>query len=627
MRATSFNSSPGTGTAQVFNVRFIRAFLIVSALALVVASGSHWRTRATDRLVVAAGGTDSGGNDCTDPDQPCATIGYAISQSDPGDLIELGPGTYFENVTVSKNVTIQGDGTTGSTVNGNNTASVFTINSGITATLSMLTITNGNANDSHVSVSGGGVVNSGTVIISNCTISGNSAGANGGGLENIEGTVTVINSTISGNSTGAGGGIDTFGGDTTVVNSTIADNTASDGAGNGGGIRFSSGTLNLTNTIIAGNTGGDCDNDGGTIGTNDHNLIQDGSCSPFVSGDPKLRPLQNNGGPTFTQALLTGSPAITAGDDAVLGNPYDLTTDQRGIGFPRKTGTHVDIGAVAFTVCPTITATVSGGGSTCSGASENIVVTISGGTAPYTVTLNNSGGTKTGDSPLTFTVNPSMTTTYSVASASDSDPEECPVTGVGSATVMVGSPPVITLNPVNQTISGGSVTFTAAASGTPTPTVQWQVSTNGGVSFTNISGATSTSLSFTPTISQTGYQYRAVFTNRCSTATTTAATLTIFDQCLKDNSSGDLFQFNSATGQYKFTVCSSGFTLSGTGVIGHQSGILTLTDSRSDRKISAGVNTGSRTGTATIYVETAQGTWQTYRINDTNPSATCTCGT
>src|SRR5580704_6386643 len=123
------------------------------------------------------------------------------------------------------------------------------------------------------------------------------------------------------------------------------------------------------------------------------------------------------------------------------------------------------------------------------------------------------------------------------------------------------------------------------------------------------------------------YQHRAVFTNRCSTATTTAATLTIFDQCLKDNSSGDLFQFNSATGQYKFTVCSSGFTLSGTGVIGHQSGILTLTDSRSDRKISAGVNTGSRTGTATIYVETAQGTWQTYRINDTNPSATCTCGT
>jgi len=86
-------------------------------------------------------------------------------------------------------------------------------------------------------------------------------------------------------------------------------------------------------------------------------------------------------------------------------------------------------------------------------------------------------------------------------------------------------------------------------------------------------------------------------------------------------------QFNSVTGQYVFTECSTGFTLNGTGAVGVASGVRTLTVSTASLKLSAGVNIGSRTGTATIYVETAQGIWQTYRINDTNPSATCTCGT
>jgi hypothetical protein len=45
-------------------------------------------------------------------------------------------------------------------------------------------------------------------------------------------------------------------------------------------------------------------------------------------------------------ALLPDSPAIDAGDDTVLGSPFSLTTDQRGTGFPRKSGLHVDIGAL-----------------------------------------------------------------------------------------------------------------------------------------------------------------------------------------------------------------------------------------------------------------------------------------
>jgi hypothetical protein len=88
--------------------------------------------------------------------------------------------------------------------------------------------------------------------------------------------------------------------------------------------------------------------------------------------------------------------------------------------------------------------------------------------------------------------------------------------------------PTITTQPANQTVTAGqTATFTATATGSPTPTVQWQVSTDGGVAFSNVSGATSTTLSFTTTLAQNGNRYRAVFTNAAGTATTTAATLTV----------------------------------------------------------------------------------------------------
>jgi len=98
-----------------------------------------------------------------------------------------------------------------------------------------------------------------------------------------------------------------------------------------------------------------------------------------------------------------------------------------------------------------------------------------------------------------------------------------------AATLTVNVAPSITTQPTNQTvIVGQTATFTAAASGTPTPTVQWQLSTNSGSTWTNISGATATSYSVpNTTTSQSGSEYRAVFTNSAGTATTNAATLTV----------------------------------------------------------------------------------------------------
>src|ERR1700735_1841598 len=98
--------------------------------------------------------------------------------------------------------------------------------------------------------------------------------------------------------------------------------------------------------------------------------------------------------------------------------------------------------------------------------------------------------------------------------------------GSGSSTKSVA--PVITTNPMSVTVTAGAAaTFTAAASGQPAPTVQWQVSSSGGP-FTNLAGATSPTLGFaTTTAAMNGNQYLAVFTNASGSATTMTATLTV----------------------------------------------------------------------------------------------------
>ena len=132
-----------------------------------------------------------------------------------------------------------------------------------------------------------------------------------------------------------------------MTNATISGNTA---ANNGGGIFNGNGTVETVNTIIAGNTaatGVDCS---GTLNSLGSNLIGDETDCDFVSTtgdqvgtsaspiDPLLGPLQDNGGPTFTQELLLGSPAIDAGD-----NPACPPEDQRGVVRPQ--GPDCDIGS------------------------------------------------------------------------------------------------------------------------------------------------------------------------------------------------------------------------------------------------------------------------------------------
>ncbi len=89
-------------------------------------------------------------------------------------------------------------------------------------------------------------------------------------------------------------------------------------------------------------------------------------------------------------------------------------------------------------------------------------------------------------------------------------------------------PPLIISQPASQSVTAGSnVAFTAGASGSPAPTVQWQVSVNSGGTWDNVSGAIVTTLSFAAQVADNGKQYRAVFTSTVGSAASNAATLTV----------------------------------------------------------------------------------------------------
>jgi hypothetical protein len=234
-----------------------------------------------------------------------------------------------------------------------------------------------NISQNHAFISSGGGIGStgGTTSLVNSLI-GSNTGSGGGALWNNGGTITVVNSTLSGNSaTGSGGGVRNESGTLSMANVTLTNSRSdSDNSGSepGGGIFRSGGALTLKNTIVAGNFRGaspstTADDISGTVdATGSFNLIGAGGSGGLTNGtnnnqvgvsDPRLAPLANNGGATQTQALLSDSPAIDAGDNCVLSNscssalPSAITTDQRGVGFNRSAdgngdGTAtVDIGA------------------------------------------------------------------------------------------------------------------------------------------------------------------------------------------------------------------------------------------------------------------------------------------
>ena len=267
-----------------------------------------------------------------------------------GGIYVLSGSLSLTNSTVSGNTASMGGGggiasrstlsVTNSIVSGNIAGTGGGIYSLGTLSLSNSTVSGNNASR------GGGISNSGEATLTNSTISANTAHLIGGGgiFNNV--TLTLSNSTVSGNSalgmTGGGGIYIAGPTSTTLLNSTVTANMSTGGPG--GGIYNEGGALSLPtleNSIIAGNTALDCD---GPVTSLGHNIDGNGSCNLVAGGDrpavdPLLGPLQDNGGPTRTHALLVGSPAIHVGSD--IGAP---PSDQRGL--PRVGIS--DIGAFEF---------------------------------------------------------------------------------------------------------------------------------------------------------------------------------------------------------------------------------------------------------------------------------------
>lgn len=199
----------------------------------------------------------------------------------------------------------------------------------------------------------GGIQNEGIMTVTNSVISDNTAlnqmAGVGGGIVNT-GLLIVSNSTLSNNhSDGDGGGIHNSG-LVNISNTTISRNFAySNGLSSGGSIRnLGNGVIHLGNTILNADSTDPVFRNSAIVISRGYNLCSDDGNGLLVSQgdqintDPILGPLEDNGGPTFTHRLLSGSPAIDMGDPNFTPPPF---SDQRGSGYQRVYGGRIDIGS------------------------------------------------------------------------------------------------------------------------------------------------------------------------------------------------------------------------------------------------------------------------------------------
>ncbi len=340
-------------------------------------------------LVVAGNNATSGGGGLyVDSGSPTVTdfaVRRNIAQFGGGIRVDTGAPT-FSRGSVDGNAATDGAG-------------LGLFNSG------QVTLTNVTVRNNTATGDAGGLWLEGgsTATLSNVTIEGNFSALDGGGLYDDGSTATLSNITFSGNSAmGNGGGLYHEGvAGATLRNVTFANNTA----GQSGGGVFDESAATITQSILWANTPDQLfDQAGGAAPSIVRSLVQGGcptgaTCNPAetLTSDPLLGQLADNGGATETHALLAGSPAIDAGDNAAC-----ATTDQRGTARPVDgdvDGTATcDLGAIEFAPgTPSVAFAAARSSASESVTTVDIPVQLSG-KSPNTVTVvyRVAGGTAKG---------------------------------------------------------------------------------------------------------------------------------------------------------------------------------------------------------------------------------------
>ena len=308
-------------------------------------------------------------------------------------------------------------------------------------------------------------------------------------------------------------------------------------------------------------------------------FYSDSSCQtqiPVSNGKVSVNMAANSSTQTFAYADTTPSPlpdsttTITAADDATV-----LTS-----GSQAETILQLVFTTPSFTVTQnTCSAQITLTAKNAKGTATNVTVAATLG-----LTSTSNGATFYSDNTCAMAITPtgaplaSDVTLGSGASAVNFSYEDSAAgnptitAAIGGYSVaqqeQIGTPPSVTSNPSGQAVTyGSSAMFTAAASGTPTPTVQWQVSPDG-TNWNNVgdggvySGATTTTLTLTlPPVSLGGNQYRAVFTNAVGSANSNAASLTVNPEPLMVSIIGDPTKTYDAT--TTATLTSANFSISG----------------------------------------------------------------
>jgi predicted outer membrane repeat protein len=323
------------------------------------------------------------GNNCKSTATACATIGHAIALAASGDTIQIAAATYQENLGIPFNLTLNGAKAATTIVDGTNTVNVFTVGTGISLTLSNLTIKNGvgysggggvdnsgtlTVNQSNfytnTALSGGAILNTGTATISSTTFSGNSPyffghSASCGAIDNRS-SMTVTASTFVNNyanNNNTSGGAICNGGTLTITGSTFSTNSSQGNIGGyGGAIYGYAGTLAITNSTFSQNSattsGGAIYSVGGTVqisnstfGTNPENIGGGGA-------------LSNAGGSVLIQNSVVangGNGGNCAGSITSAG--YNLSSDSscNFSGSGDLNGTNPKLGALLNNGGPTQT--------------------------------------------------------------------------------------------------------------------------------------------------------------------------------------------------------------------------------------------------------------------------------